>query len=140
MIGDVPVFGDPVDPGALEQIQRCRITADAAAMMADHHIGYSVPIGGVVVYKDAVSPSGVGYDIGCGNKAVLTDMPASEARANIARLMDDIWARLSFGMGLKNKHRVDSPLFDRDEWGNEDGWSSSRIMILVFPTIQERLM
>lgn len=39
--------------------------------MADHHKGYAVPIGGVVAYKDAISPSGVGFDIACGNKAVL---------------------------------------------------------------------
>jgi tRNA-splicing ligase RtcB len=58
----------------------------------------------------------VGYDIGCGNKAVLTDMPGAEARARIKPLMDDIWKRLSFGMGLKNQQRVDSPVFERDEW------------------------
>ena len=115
VIGDVPVFGDPVDPEALTQIQRCRATADAAALMADHHIGYAVPIGGVVVYKDAISPSGVGYDIGCGNKAVLTDMPGSEARDKIATLMDDIFDRLSFGMGQKNKRRAESDVFERDE-------------------------
>ena len=115
-IDDVPVFGDPVDAEALQQIQRCRATADAAALMADHHIGYAVPIGGVVVYKDAISPSGVGFDIGCGNKAVLTDMPGIEARARIAPLMDAIADRLSFGMGQKNKRRADSPVFDRDEW------------------------
>ena len=115
-IGDVPVFGEPVDPGALEQIQRCRATADAAVLMADHHLGYAVPIGGVVAYKDAISPSGVGFDIGCGNKAVRTDMPAAEARAKIASLMDDIASRLSFGMGQKNKRRVESEVFERDEW------------------------
>ena len=116
VIGDVPVFGEPVDPGALEQIQRCRATADAAVLMADHHLGYAVPIGGVVAYKDAISPSGVGFDIGCGNKAVRTDMPAAEARAKIASLMDDIASRLSFGMGQKNKRRVESEVFERDEW------------------------
>ena len=116
VFGDVSVFGDPVDEWALRQIERSRATADAAAMMADHHPGYAVPIGGVVVYKDAVSPSGVGYDIACGNKAVLTDMPAAEARANIGRIMDDIAGRLSFGMGLKNKQRADSPVFEREEW------------------------
>jgi tRNA-splicing ligase RtcB len=116
LIGDVPVFGDPVDPEALAQIQRCRATADAAALMADHHIGYAVPIGGVAVYKDAISPSGVGYDIGCGNKAVLTDMPGAAARERIGALMDAIAGRLSFGMGQKNKRRVDSDVFDRDEW------------------------
>ena len=116
MIGDIPVFGAPVDPGALEQIQRCRATAGAAVLMADHHLGYAVPIGGVVVYEDAISPSGVGFDIGCGNKAVLTDLPAAEARSRIAPIMDDIASRLSFGMGMKNKKRVDSEVFERDEW------------------------
>lgn len=116
VIDDIPVFGDPVDAGALEQIRRCRATADAALLMADHHLGYAVPIGGVVVYRDAISPSGVGYDIGCGNKAVLTDMPGAEARTRIKPIMDDIWSRLSFGMGQKNEKRVDSPVFELPEW------------------------
>jgi tRNA-splicing ligase RtcB len=58
----------------------------------------------------------VGYDIGCGNKAVLTDMPGAEVRARIGTLMDDIWGGLSFGMGQKNKQRVDAKVFERDEW------------------------
>ena len=116
VIDDIRVFGDPVDPGALEQIRRCRKDARAAVLMADHHLGYAVPIGGVVVYEDAVSPSGVGFDIGCGNKAVLTDMSGAEARARIGPLMDDLWRHLSFGMGRKNPTRVDSPVFDRPEW------------------------
>ena len=40
--------------------------------MADHHLGYAVPIGGVVAYKGRVSPSGVGFDIACGNKASVS--------------------------------------------------------------------
>ena len=49
--------------------------------MADHHKGYGVPIGGVIAHETLVSPSGVGYDIGCGNKAVLTDADAADVRA-----------------------------------------------------------
>ena len=71
LIDNIPVWGDPVDEGALSQIKTCALTADHVAMMADHHKGYAVPIGGVVAYENRVSPSGVGYDIGCGNKAVL---------------------------------------------------------------------
>lgn len=48
---DIPVWGDPVDEGALAQARTCRRSAQAVAMMADHHLGYAVPIGGVVVYK-----------------------------------------------------------------------------------------
>jgi tRNA-splicing ligase RtcB len=113
---DVPVWGEPVDPGALEQIRRCRVTAVRAAMMADHHLGYAVPIGGVVAYQDAVSPSGVGYDIACGNKAVRLDVPASEVRAHIHRIMDAIAANISFGIGRVNDTPVDHELFDDPAW------------------------
>ena len=74
LIGNIPVWGDPVDEGALVQIQRSaqHEAVVGAALMADHHKGYAVPIGGVLAYQDAISPSGVGFDIGCGNKAVKT--------------------------------------------------------------------
>ncbi|HYF62154.1 MAG TPA: RtcB family protein [Herpetosiphonaceae bacterium] len=115
-IDNIPIWGDPVDQGALSQIKTCAQTADYVALMADHHKGYAVPIGGVVAYRDSISPSGVGYDIACGNKAVLLDMPASEVRANIGTIMDDIWKNLSFGMGRKNASRVDHELFDDPAW------------------------
>jgi tRNA-splicing ligase RtcB len=66
----------------------------------------------VVAYKNAVSPSGVGYDIACGNKAVLVNMPGQELRANIYRVIDDAWSTVSFGVGRRNNERVDHELFD----------------------------
>lgn len=116
LINEIPVYGDPVYDDALKQIETCRKDAVAAALMADHHVGYSMPIGGVVAYKDALSPSGVGYDIGCGNKAMLLDVPAAEVRANIRTIMDDIADTISFGMGRKNEERVDHDLFDDPAW------------------------
>jgi tRNA-splicing ligase RtcB (3'-phosphate/5'-hydroxy nucleic acid ligase) len=116
MIDGVPVWGDPADEGAVKQIRNCAKDAAHVAMMADHHKGYAVPIGGVVAYEGKVSPSGVGFDIGCGNKAVLTDAPAAEVRANIKMLMDDIWANLSFGIGRNNETRVEHELFDDPTW------------------------
>lgn len=77
LVGDIPVFGEPVDEGALKQIQNAFPLADRAALMADHHLGFGVPIGGVVAYREHVSPSGVGYDIACGNKAVRLDIESS---------------------------------------------------------------
>ena len=84
-IDGIPVWGDPVDEGALSQIRNCARTADRCALMADHHKGYAVPIGGVVAYRDRISPSGVGYDIACGNKAMLTDADASEVRPRVVQ-------------------------------------------------------
>ncbi|MCH8903223.1 MAG: RtcB family protein [Bacteroidetes bacterium] len=75
MIDNIPVWGSPFIE-AVNQIQNCAKRADYCAWMADHHVGYAVPIGGVVAYRNKVSPSGVGYDIACGNKAVRLDIPA----------------------------------------------------------------
>src|ERR1700679_3946181 len=93
----IAIWGDH-EPKTITQIERCakdeRVVR--AALCADGHLGYAVPIGGVVAYKDAVSPSGVGFD-----------MPSQELRANIARIMDDVWSTISFGVGRKNAERVD---------------------------------
>jgi tRNA-splicing ligase RtcB (3'-phosphate/5'-hydroxy nucleic acid ligase) len=115
LIDNIPVWGSP-DKGALSQIKTCAKTADKVALMADHHKGYAVPIGGVVAYKDSISPSGVGFDIACGNKAVLLDMPGSALRADIAKIMDDVWQTISFGIGRRNVEQVDHPLFDNPAW------------------------
>jgi tRNA-splicing ligase RtcB len=97
LIDNIPVRG-PLDEGALSQIKTCSKTADKVALMADHHKGYAVPIGGVVAYKDSISPSRVGFDIACGNKAVLLDMPGSAFRADIAKITDAVWQTISFGV------------------------------------------
>ena len=120
ILNGTPVWGEPVDQDALLQIVNCANDSSVvgAALMADHHVGYSMPIGGVIAYRDKVSPSGVGYDIACGNKAVLTDMPAKEARRKIKRIMDDVFEIISFGVGRKNNEIVDHDLFDDPAWND----------------------
>lgn len=112
-IDGVPVWGAPLED-AVKQIVRCTRDSQGAALMADHHLGYAVPIGGVVAYEGRISPSGVGYDISCGNKAVLLDADADAVEADIAAIMDSIWSALSFGIGRKNKEAVDHGLFYDD--------------------------
>lgn len=46
LVDGIPVWGSPVDEGALRQIKNCAKSAHAVALMGDHHLGYSVPIGG----------------------------------------------------------------------------------------------
>ena len=115
MINNIPVWGEPFVE-AVNQLTNCAKNAERRALMADHHVGYSVPIGGVVAYRNKVSPSGVGYDIACGNKAVRLDIPAGEARGYIKEIMNDIWKTISFGIGMKNNERVDHALFDDPGW------------------------
>lgn len=116
IINQIPIWGDPIDAGAQAQIENCQKTAYKTAMMADHHLGYAVPIGGVVAYKNQISPSGVGYDIACGNMAVMTDLHYADIKENVVGIADDIFSQIAFGMGRKNEERIDHPLFEDAAW------------------------
>ena len=109
----ITVYGD-VDQRAVDQLNRCAQEGDAfrGVLCADGHVGYSQPIGGALAYADYISPSGVGYDIACGNKAVRTDLRTDDVRADIPRLMDEIFERISFGVGRKNSEPVEHPVID----------------------------
>lgn len=103
------------DARTIEQLQRC-VDAQPGALgvlCADGHVGYSMPIGGVVAYRGLVSPSGVGYDIACGNLAVQTnimmkDIPGQEREA----IADEIQRRVSFGIGRTNAEPLDHPVLE----------------------------
>jgi tRNA-splicing ligase RtcB len=112
----IKTFG-AVDERSLEQLKRCMDAGDAdfGVLCADHHPGYSQPIGGAIAYEGYVSPSGVGYDIGCGNKAVCTDLTRVDLDelGGIQKIMGEIAARISFGMGVPARERVDHPVLDK---------------------------
>jgi tRNA-splicing ligase RtcB len=109
----ITVRGD-VDPRAVEQLERCAAAGDALAgvLCADGHVGYSQPIGGALAYAEYISPSGVGFDIGCGNKAVRTDLLTTDVKPSLPGLMDSIVDQISFGVGLKNPVPVESDVLD----------------------------
>jgi tRNA-splicing ligase RtcB len=129
MFDGIPVYGEPSDRETLEQAKRCAADPRAAwvGLMADNHRGYAQPIGGVVAYRNAVSPAGVGYDIGCGNNAVLTDLTAADLGVvpgllgrktfpEVERAMDAVWRTVEFGMGSKTRIGGDHPIFDDPRW------------------------
>jgi len=111
-VNDVTVFGH-ADDRTLQQLRRCVDVEEGArgVLCADNHVGYSQPIGGAVAYREHISPSGVGYDIGCGNKAVRTQLRAKDV--DVAGVMDEIVRRISFGVGRVNDEPVDHPVLDR---------------------------
>jgi tRNA-splicing ligase RtcB len=118
IIDGIPVWGDPL-PEAVQQmkaVMNYEKAPDYVALMADHHIGYSVPVGGVVAYERAINVNGVGFDIACGNKAVLLDCSADNVKNNIYRTMNEIQSKISFGVGRKNNEKVDHVLFDNPVW------------------------
>jgi tRNA-splicing ligase RtcB len=119
-IDNIPVWGTH-EENTLEQARVCARQADYTALMADGHLGYGVPIGGVIAAEGRISPTAVGFDIACGNKAVRLDIPGGEVRSNIHRIMDDVWNTLSFGVGRKNPERNDDSPFITD---THEGWNT----------------
>ncbi|HET9012995.1 MAG TPA: RtcB family protein, partial [Gemmatimonadaceae bacterium] len=67
------IFGQH-DQNTIAQLQNVRERAVDVALMADGHVGYVMPIGGVAAYREQVSVVGVGFDIACGNAAIRTDL------------------------------------------------------------------
>lgn len=105
-----------VEDGAVTQAQNCLQDAEAFVLMADNHKGYGMPVGGVAVYKDKISPAGVGFDIACGNKAVKLNLKLSDIHDSLEDIADKIWDRISFGVGQKNDTRVEHELFNSPTW------------------------
>jgi tRNA-splicing ligase RtcB (3'-phosphate/5'-hydroxy nucleic acid ligase) len=111
----IKTFGD-VDERSLKQLERCMEAGDAefGVLCADHHPGYSQPIGGGIAYEGYVSPSGVGFDIGCGNKAARTDLTSADLDAlGVEKVMGEITRRISFGIGVAATERVDHAVLEK---------------------------
>jgi tRNA-splicing ligase RtcB len=108
----IKVFGK-AEESAIKQLEACvSVEEEARAVLcADNHKGYSQPIGGAVAYKNFISPSGVGYDIACGNKAAKTNLKAVDV--DIKGMMELIWQSIEFGVGRKNQEQFDDEVFDK---------------------------
>ncbi|MEJ8547529.1 RtcB family protein [Brevibacillus borstelensis] len=116
-IDNVRVWGTPLE-NAVSQAVTCSQYGNVVQvlLMADHHKGYSQPVGGVVVYEGQISPSGVGYDIACGNKAVRTDLRYEDIKTRLPQIMDQIAQSISFGIGRVNNEKVEHDVFEEEDW------------------------
>ena len=111
------VFGQH-DEQTLRQLGDVASRAVRVALMADGHLGYIMPIGGVAAYRRQVSVAGVGFDIACGNAAILTDLTLSSG-LDLEALADEIWGSVAFGVGGENgapDAPTDHPLFRAEAW------------------------
>ncbi len=119
------IFGQH-DEQTIAQFEQVRQRAVDAALMADGHVGYVMPIGGVAAYRDQVSVVGVGFDIACGNAAIRTDLTLSDfgenpdaVHAALTSFANEISTAVSFGMGRKNTADdapADHSLFSDATW------------------------
>lgn len=115
-------WGTDIDQGAHQQMRMaCRLPmAKGAAMMPDAHVGFGLPIGGVLALKDAVVPYAVGVDIACRMKLSVLDMPVETLDTRFHQYKHAIDKGTRFGVGGKHEKPQDHSVMDED-------WTMTRV-------------
>ncbi len=115
---EVPLYqwGTGLDVQAVHQMQTaCRLpSAVRGALMPDAHVGYGLPIGGVLATRGAVIPYAVGVDIACRMKLTVLDLPHTDVFQRTDRLKRALHAETRFGVGAAWKQPRQHPVMDRD--------------------------
>lgn len=110
--------GKDFDRQSLQQLAAaCELpVAVRGALMPDAHVGYGLPIGGVLATRDAVIPYAVGVDIACRMKITVLDLPAQtlDDERGRDRLKGAIEAETRFGIGAKFRQHRKHDVMDRD--------------------------
>jgi tRNA-splicing ligase RtcB len=118
------IWGEGLENGAIEQMANAvqLPVAVRGALMPDAHIGYGLPIGGVLATRNAVIPYAVGVDIACRMKLTVLDLHPNVIRGEQKRLVNAIEAETRFGVGANfpKGRRRDHPVLEAD-------WSVSPI-------------
>ncbi len=111
-----PTWGDDIDPAAHAQMRHaCSLPmATAAALMPDAHVGYGLPIGGVLATEGAVIPYAVGVDIACRMKLSVFDIDVQSLEKNPSRFEDVLNRGTRFGIGSTHETPQDHPVMDQD--------------------------
>ena len=97
---------------------------DYSWCMPDGHWGYGFPIGGVAAMdldSGVISPGGIGFDINCGMRLVLTTLTEAEVRPRIRELVDELFFAIPTGVGCKGFVRCSRGKFRR-VIENGSGW------------------
>ncbi len=116
-------WGIDLDPQSVRQMEiACTLPVTVrGALMPDAHVGYGLPIGGVLATQHAVIPYAVGVDIACRVKLSVFDMPVEQLAAKPDRFRGAIERETRFGIGAQfSKQRREHTVMDHD-------WSVSPI-------------
>jgi tRNA-splicing ligase RtcB len=115
-------WGSDLEPGAVTQLDNaCNLPVSvAAALMPDAHLGYGLPIGGVLATRGAVIPYAVGMDIACRMRLSVLDWPVSALVRKRPALIKALERETAFGVGGSFRNRRQHPVMDED-------WSVSPI-------------
>jgi tRNA-splicing ligase RtcB (3'-phosphate/5'-hydroxy nucleic acid ligase) len=109
-------WGQGLEHEAVMQMEKACLlpVAVAGALMPDAHVGYGLPIGGVLATEDTVIPYAVGVDIACRMKMTVLDIPVQNLERHQDRLTRAIEAETRFGVGARFKNRRQHEVLDAD--------------------------
>jgi tRNA-splicing ligase RtcB len=110
------IWGSDLEPESIRQIENaCSLPVSVrGALMPDAHVGYGLPIGGVLATRGAVIPYAVGVDIACRMKMTVLDLPVDwiESREDVLR--GALEAETRFGVGASFRRRREHEVLDAD--------------------------
>lgn len=115
------IFGEnEIDEQAKKQLYEALKLPIAyrGALMPDAHMGYGLPIGGVLATDNAVIPYGVGVDIGCRMSLSIFDLPASYFKGREFQLRNMLKENTKFGMYDTHREKQDHAIFSRSEFND----------------------
>lgn len=109
-------WGSGLDAAAVQQMANaCALpVAVAGALMPDAHVGYGLPIGGVLATEGCVIPYAVGVDIACRMRLSVYDRKASTIAGQKDRLANILESETNFGMGGAFKDKRHHDVMDED--------------------------
>jgi tRNA-splicing ligase RtcB (3'-phosphate/5'-hydroxy nucleic acid ligase) len=116
-----PIWGrQHIEEGSLVQMDNAmRLPVSVAgALMPDAHVGYGLPIGGVLATDNVVIPYAVGVDIACRMRLSLYEVSPILLGQKKGMFEDALWERTSFGIGAewKGSQRAEHPVLDESTW------------------------
>jgi len=115
-------WGEDIDDASHAQMKTaCQLPmAVGAALMPDAHVGYGLPIGGVLVLQGVVVPYAVGVDIACRMKLSVMDTPISQFEKQFDLLKNALENGTRFGIGSRHETPQDHAVMDLD-------WTVTRV-------------
>src|SRR5262245_37844068 len=110
------IWGRDLESEALKQMKNaCKLpVAVSGALMPDAHVGYGLPIGGVLATRDSVIPYAVGVDIACRMKMSVLDLPVDALTEQKPRLINALERETRFGMGATFRAQRQHEVMDLD--------------------------
>jgi tRNA-splicing ligase RtcB len=128
------IWGQGLEAGALDQMkQAARLpVAVSGALMPDAHLGYGLPIGGVLATENAVIPYAVGVDIACRMKLSVFNIPARDSKRLNSQLVRVLQSETKFGTGVEFQKPLDHEVLEED-------WSATPLTRRLFDKARAQL-